>query len=238
MVPEEFFGRIGGDPRRPLVTYAANTEWLFPDEPAVVIGLWNAIQRGDVHGLPQLLVRLHPHDITPRFEVVRKECPGIFIQQSSSPREGWHMWFAQNLDDLALLSNTLRYSDVTANLSSSMTLDAAIFDKPVINVAFSTRPNHPHMRRIPYTPLSAHYRRITESGAVKIAYSMEELVRWINRYLADPSLEREERWAIVRSICGRVDEGAVGRIIEALARRMGIASAPAEAGDRATEGPS
>jgi len=231
---EEFFRRIGGDSNRPLITYAANTEWHFPDEPSVVSGLWKSIRDGAVSGHPQLLVRLHPHDISPRFEAVRKECPGIFIQQPISARDGRYTWFKQNLDDLALLSNTLRYSDVTANLASSMALDAAIFDKPVINVAFSTKPNHPLTRRIPYSPMSAHYQRITKSGAVKIAYSMEELVRWINRYLADPSLEQEERRAMVRSICGPVDGGAIGRITEALARQMGIAEGPAEAGDRAT----
>jgi hypothetical protein len=161
----EFFRRISGDPGRPLITYAANVEWLFPDEPAVVAGLWKRIRDGAVQGNPQLLVRLHPHDNSSRFESMVRECPGLMLQRSSFSRNDRYWWFTPSLDDLALLANTLRYSDVTANLCSSMTLDAAILDRPVVNVAFSTTPGDPRACRIPYNHLSAHYRKVADSGA-------------------------------------------------------------------------
>ena len=223
---EEFFRRIGGDPGRPLITYAANVEWLFPDEPAVVAGLWNRIRNGAVSRQPQLLIRLHPHDTSTRFEGVLSENQGLLLQRSSASRDHRHWWFTPSVDDLAVLANTLRYSDVTANMSSSMTLDAAVLDRPVVNVAFSTTPENPRCRRIPYNHLTPHYRKVAESGAVKIAYSMEEFVRWINRYLADPSREREERRAVVRAICGPADGGSIERIADALARWMGVSPAP------------
>ena len=224
---EEFFQKVGGDPRRPMIVHAANTECHFPDEPAVVAGLWKSIREGAVRGNPQLLIRLHPLDTTSRFEAAKQQCPDLLIQRSISSTNNHRMWFTPDLDDLALLSNTLRHSDVTVNFASSMTLDAAILDRPVVNVAFSTSPGERRCRRIPYGHLSAHYRRVAESGAVKIAYSMEELVRWINRYLADPSHEREERRALVDSICGPVDGGSIRRIADALSLRMGVSLPPA-----------
>jgi hypothetical protein len=224
---EEFNRRIGAGSGRALITWGANVEWLFPDEPDVVAGLWKAIRDGAIPGRPQLLVRVHPHDVADRFEAIRQECPGLLVQHPCSHLNGQYWWFTPDVEELALLSNTLRYSDVTVNLASSMTLDAAIFDKPVINVAYSTKPDHPHTRRIPFAHLSAHYRKVAESGAVKIAYSIEELVRWINRYLVDPSKEREERRNIVHTICGPMDGRAVDRIAEALSRRMGVSSASA-----------
>ncbi len=208
----DFFRRVGGDPERPLITYAADTEITFPDEPEIVRQLWSAIERGEIAGRPQLLVRPHPHDVTGRFEALRAQCPGLLITLPWTVNPARHWWFAPALDDLALLSNTLRYTDVSINLAGSMTLDAAIFDKPVVNVAFTTAPDDPRACRVPFSQYGAHYSRVMKWGAARRVTSAEELLQVINMYLEHPELDRSQRHHLVRRLCGQVDGQACRRI--------------------------
>ena len=223
---EAFFARVGLDPSRPLITYGSEAvEWNFPDEPEVVARLWQAIEDGRIAGRPQLLVRLHPHDLSDRFERLIPRCPGLVVSRPWRPDPSRYWWFTPQLDDLALLANTMRYSDLTINLASSLTLDAAIFDRPVINVAFTTTPEDPRASRVPYTHLGAHYKRIVERGAVRLVFTFDELIAAVDRYMRDPSSERGGRRAAVEAICGLVDGGAARRTADAVLAQAGIVPA-------------
>lgn len=211
---EQFFARIGGDPRRKLVTYAANVEQIFPDEPEVVAQLWEAIQQGRVIDRPQLLVRLHPHDANQRFEALRARCPGLLLSRPWPYRADRFWWFTPGVDDLALLANTLQYTDVNVNMGSSITLDSAIFDKPVVNVAFTTSTRDPRAQRVPHAHESTHYRRVVSCQSVRMAFSLNELIDGINAYLKFPELDRAGRQRVVQWICGPADGTAYRRIAD------------------------
>lgn len=209
---EDFFRRIGGDPKRKLITYSANTKDAFPSEPEVVAQLWDAILRGYIIDNPQLLVRLHPNDTNERFASLRERCQGILLSRPWPYYKERESWFTPSLEELALLSNTLRYTDVNVNLASTMTLDTAIFDKPTVNVAFTAGLDNSRNRRVAHCHESCHYRQVIESKAAKVAFSLEELIKQLNVYLKSPELSSDERKRLVKRICGPVDGKAYERI--------------------------
>ena len=98
-----------------------------------------------------------------------------------------------------------------------MTLDFAIHDKPVVNVAFD--PVLPPPLGVPLWDLYykfEHYRPVVELEAARFARSGDELARHVNSYLEDPTLDREGRRRFVQlEIDGTVGQ-AGARITDAL----------------------
>lgn len=224
---EEFFRRLGGDPDRKLITYSGvAVEWAFPREPEVVRHIWEAIRDGRIEGNPQLLVRSHPVDRSGRFQALEKTCPGILIQPPWPREIDEYWWFTPNLELIALLSNTLRHSDLNVNLASSMTLDSAILNTPVVNVAYTTVPDDPRAQRVPNGHRSFHYSRVMKCDAAALATSHEELIAQINATLRNPDQHRAGRQKAVDWICGPVDGRASRRIADAVLQCAGIARVP------------
>lgn len=212
----KLFERIGADPSRPLITYSACTDLTFPEEPEVVEVLWGAIERRKVLDRPQLLLRLHPHDLTDRFEHLRTRCPGLLFSRPCEHTDRRFWWFNPRREDLALFSNTLRYSDVNVNVFSTVALDSATLDRPIVCIAFSNKPKGLATEYFRVAPFFGHCKYMSESGAVKIAFNLEELISHLNFYLKNTSADRDARRRMVEQICGPVDGQAVKRMMDCI----------------------
>lgn len=100
-------------------------------------------------------------------------------------------------EDLLNTKNTLKYSDICVSLFSTMSLEAFIFDKPVINIGF--------IPKIKDVASFYHYKPIIEKGAVKLAKNMEELKQYIKIYLDNPEIDKESRKKIVETMVEPTD---------------------------------
>ncbi len=213
---EELCQRMGLDPGRPLILYAAATPHLAPAEDRIVRRLAGEVEAGRLPGRPQLLVRLHPGDSGERFRgwhvngAVRLRVPG--------ERSGGRLSaFCPTPEDDRELVSSLAHADVVVNLASTITLEAALLDRPVVNVAYDPRPGEQHQRVVRrYYEVYDHYRTVVESRAVRLARSDGELLAQIRTYLEDPALERAERRKIAELWCHSLD----GRSAERLADRL------------------
>ena len=119
--------------------------------------------------------------------------------------------------DVQLLANLTEHADMNVNLASTMTLDFAIHDKPVVNVAFD--PVLPPPLGTPLWDLYykfEHYRPVVELGAARCARSSDELATHINTYFEDPSLDREGRRRFVELELDGPIGHASARIADAL----------------------
>jgi hypothetical protein len=100
-----------------------------------------------------------------------------------------------------------------------MTLDFAIRDKPVVNVAFDV--SDPPVYGMPmwdYLRQFEHYQPVDTLGAARFARTADELAAHVNAYLDDPSLDREGRRRFVELEVG-VPVGQSGaRILDVLQR--------------------
>jgi hypothetical protein len=231
-----FCAELGLDPARPVVCYSGGDEGTCPDDPHHLQVLATQVARGGVAGDPQLVLRPAPVDVSDRYRAVLAAHPEIVVARPAwrGGDAGWGS-VAPTRRDLELLVNLTRHSAVNVNMASTMTLDFALADTPVVNLGFdvaSPRPLARHYYRF------EHYRPVVDLGAARVATDPAALARLVSTYLADPTLDRAGRAAFVDLELGRRPGASVPAIVEALERiraRPGGSGAPA--GRTATPAP-
>ena len=125
-------------------------------------------------------------------------------------------------DQLRLVA-TFAHADACLNVASTATLDAAVLDRPVVGIDFRDEAECP--RGILYEEYDAdHYRPLVSSGGLRVARGWGELTALLERAVADPSLDRAARAAMVARECGVVDGRAADRVADAVLRRVGARS--------------
>ena len=215
----EFFERARGDPDKPLVCYSGGDTTTCPEDPQHVELLMSLVASGQVRPQPQVLLRPAPVDEGGRYEEVRGRHPALIFAQprwSNLMRHDW-MRVVPSREDVQFLANLTYHADVNVNVASTMTLDFAIRNKPVINIAFDVASPPPFG-----TPLwnwhyqKEHYQPVIELGAARIARSRDELAAEINKSLTNPGERAESRRRLVDLELG-VPVGQSGtRIVEVL----------------------
>ena len=114
--------------------------------------------------------------------------------------------------------NTFRHADVVVNLSSTVTVDAAIFDTPVVNLDFDPQPGRFDQALInDVNHKWSHFKPIAESGGVWLVNDFDELENAIKTYLENPSLHAADRKWIAAYVCGSLDGRCGERMAEAIA---------------------
>lgn len=213
----EFLQSLGIDPQSRLILFAAmGSQRLAPYEWETPQMINDAIDRGDLP--PECLVAARPH---PKYGIgsyaKKPEGRYLFIDEPakylSASVESWDME-RKHMDHLA---NILYHADVVVTGASTITIDAAVLDRPVINVAFDgghTLPNFQSIRKNYY--YFTHYIALMKTKGMRLVFSEAELIEWIKQYLANPSLDREERKQIVQDFVGFTDGRSVERIVSAI----------------------
>ncbi len=87
--------------------------------------------------------------------------------------------------------NTFRHADVLVNLSSTVVIDAAIFDRPVVNLNYDPEPGRPNQALVKdANHCWTHFKPIAESGGVWLVNEPDEMVEAVKGYLQHPELHR------------------------------------------------
>lgn len=210
---EEFCRRVGLDPKRPFFVYTTGMPNYMPEEMRVVEGIADLLAGMTDLGSPQLLVRVYPKDRTTRFDELRSRRRDIIF----SPVNWEQVWLTPRPDDVELYTNTLRHCVAGINISSTVSLELCMFDKPVLNVGY----NPPGADISPVSFASYynfdHYREVVESGAVTVVPSQDEMAACLRRALLEPEHKREERRLLIQKMFGNLLDGKSSlRVAEAL----------------------
>lgn len=115
------------------------------------------------------------------------------------------------------LVNSLSSCDVVVNQFSTISIEACLYDKPVINMWYFPKPNRA-MRTVPLPfdyQLLYHNRRMESYHAVPVAENRGRLVALLNEALDHPELRREERQRVLNNEIGVVDGKAFDRLVAA-----------------------
>ena len=218
---EELFRRIGGDPNRKLLCFSGGDAGTCPEDPEHVRVLAELIRQGRIRGNPQVLVRPVPSDDGSRYGKVRRDYPEILFQQPPwfhATVGDWSQVFPSQ-EDIQLLANLTQHADMNLNLGSTMTLDFALRDTPVVNVAFDcASPPLFGMPVFDFYYCYEHFQPVLALGATRIARSPEQLAEHVNAYLDDPSLDREGRRKLVELEIGAPLGDATRLLLSALRR--------------------
>jgi CDP-glycerol glycerophosphotransferase (TagB/SpsB family) len=132
------------------------------------------------------------------------------------------------------LADTLQHSDVVVNVASTITIEACVFDTPVVNIAFDgDHVDLPYERSARRYYKFTHYANVTRHDAVRVSWNPGELVENIARYLADPSLDAAGRARVVheqvRFLDGRSGERVASAVVDELADALGLPGSSADA---------
>lgn len=216
---QEFFARIGADPRRPLICYSGGDAGTCPEDQEHVRVLMELIRAGQIERNPQVIVRPVPVDNGARYAKVRERFPELIYRQPEWVHAEPGNWarVVPLPEDVRFLANLTHHCDLNINLGSTMTLDFGLHDKPVVNVAFDVA--DPPIFGLPYWDYYyqfEHYRPVVELGAARPARSPEQFADFLNAYLADPSLDREGRRKLAELQVGVPLGQSSARIVEVL----------------------
>lgn len=217
---EEFCLTQGLQPNLPIILYAVGSP-NFLQEHHGAIELARRVVRGDL-GEVQMLVRPHPiHDNAEMKAIFDQFAPRVKLQRSPSMDRDLTKR-SQDESQISEWVNTFRHSDVIVNLSSTVTIDAAIFDKPVVNLDFDPQSGQKQQELIKeINHLWTHFKPIAESGGVWLVSDFDELEQAIKEYLKNPQLHRKERRWIAEHVCGYLDGKCSERIGKAVMEFIG-----------------
>lgn len=221
----EFLCSIGGDPSRKLILWSGSSVNQMPNEPAVAELFCEAIRSERVHGSPQILIRPHPIGGGANFAQLRKRYPEVLFTETNSTDTQFLIRWLPLLEDSILLVNSVAHCDVNINHCSTMTLDSCVLNRPVVNIAFDLVSGSEMEEYVRNCYLYDHYRSVLDLGAVRMAYSLDELITQVNAYLENPELDKEGRARLLKLQCGGVDGKAVERAAECL---LGLVNAQPE----------
>ena len=220
MPRKEFFAKYGLDAKKRLVCFCAGLKSFDTSDGDDIDIIVKAMQDGRIPEDVQLIVRTHPNmtnfsswkkfENSPRVALMK---PGEYNEQSASLTGG----FDATLDDMKLMAALMKYSDVFVNVHSTTSLDASIFDKPVVNIKFDG-----YEQNVPYADSQKsffdmeYYKHLLTENAIWVTESPEELVESIVTYLKNPKLHAEGRKKLVAKMCYKLDGKSTQRIAKAV----------------------
>ncbi|MGE0821942.1 MAG: hypothetical protein AB7G75_05085 [Candidatus Binatia bacterium] len=211
--------RLGLDPQRHLLFYGSSHGGNLSDEVEFVKDIARWVET-DALGVPcQLWVRLHPQAVSGPYKIpiepyLQLASPRVKIELPPV-RNSALMWdLPQN--DLTHLVALLRDASVVVNIGSTLSIDAAILDRPVISLGYDPCGELPYDRSVRRYYSYTHVSHLVRVGAVQIATSSNDLRDKITTYLKQPELDKDGRRRIVEQIFGQVDGRSAHRIVSAL----------------------
>lgn len=98
---------------------------------------------------------------------------------------------------MTLMADTIYHSELIINYQGTSSIDAAAFNKPVINIAFDHQPL-PYLKSVRRFYNFDHYLPIINSGAVRLANSEKDLEEKILSYINNPLQDSEKRQKMSR----------------------------------------
>jgi hypothetical protein len=213
---EDFCQQQNLQPDLPIIVYAIGSP-NFLKEHHGAIELAKRIKRGEL-GRVQMLVRPHPiHDNAELRDVFDKFAPQVRLQQT--PNAGKTL-VERSQDEQQIVEwvNTFRHADTVVNLSSTVTIDAAIFDKPIVNLDFDPQPGHADQDLIKdINHCWNHFQPVAESGGVWLVNDFNEMSNAVGNYLRNPALHHANRKWIVQYVCEFTDGKCGTRMSYAIA---------------------
>lgn len=218
---DEFYKRVNINPKKRIILYSPIGKY-FSDSDWDIIDLLNGFVENELSAYNvELLVRFQPNDFVSEIEIKKRpwlkyNLPGIRF--SNKRGVDWDMDFA----DLNHLFNTLYYCSLLVCYAASISVDAAIFGKPVININFEVKNKQKPSQTPTYFYGMSHYRNVLATGGIRLVSSKEELLEWIKIYLGQPDIDADGRSRLVSEQCWRKDGCAGKRVAGFLVNELGL----------------
>ncbi|MBP9760239.1 MAG: CDP-glycerol glycerophosphotransferase family protein [Candidatus Pacebacteria bacterium] len=207
-----FFAHLGLDPKKKTILYAPAGDWMNANDKntlALVLGWIN----DDSIPNTQVLLRLHPAYESATEELIGQ--PNLIVE-----RPGQRLGELRNYEfghtDVQHLASSLAYANVIIQTASTLMVEGAIFDTPIIGTAVDATSNTSYWKSIRRYYDREHVVPIVRSGGMWVVHTPEELQTAIQTYLRDPVKDAEERKKAVEVVCYRMDGKSCARTADVL----------------------
>lgn len=213
---EEFCKRVKIAPENKILVYAP-IGGAYSDSDWKMIDLLNQFKKEGHFGKnTEILVRFHPYDIVDPKEISKRpylkyDYVGMRFSDKISFDERGEDW-ELDTSELERLRDTLYHMSLLICYASSLSIEAAIFDKPVINLNFELDHGVTTLRSPTQYYRMTHYKKALRTGGIKLVDSPEKLTEWASRYINSPEIDKEGRAKLVREQCQFMDGNSGERI--------------------------
>jgi len=213
------------DPDKKIIFYATKSPKRFPWGPSLVADIAESIKSGVISQDTQILVRIHPlhyrtdngkllfKDILDEYDEVKSKYPSVILNKPKMSSKKIDFDLSDN--ESILVSSILKHSSVMLNMFSTMVIEAAIFDLPIINVCIQERcmaDIGKSKQDIMVDYRQTHNQRVVQTGGAKTVFTNDELIIAIEDYLNNPNLDANARKTIVENEAGPF-HGNAGKMI-------------------------
>ena len=198
-VNKAFFFRHYIKEKKKTITYTCCASRVFPDEDLFIEKLINFIKKNKFN----LILRLHT---TERIKFYKKKFSNIDNVVIDTPGGLFAASEVNNLNDTKIeilrFLSLMKYSNVVINLASTITLDAIIFDTPVVCPAFNIKKiKKRQWNEAKEWYKSTHFKYIVESKSIRVAKNMKELKKYILMYLKNKKTDSINRKKLSKEFC-------------------------------------
>lgn len=204
---EEYFRQHNLDPRRKLLSYACSFATFSPNY-ANMEALVNLVNSDTLAEPCQLLIRLHPNYFIPgslyegeanRVRALIKGMPHVHLVEPVAL--GGELGYYSG-EDMPEKASMMAYSDIFLTVYSTMVVETAIHDCPIISVCIDIPGgwNTPGKFSLSLTEIGEWptHERFRAARAGKVAFNVDELRSALDEYLRQPDADLEIRRKFIR----------------------------------------
>jgi hypothetical protein len=203
MPRDEYFKLHGLDPKRKLISYASSFVHFAPNFPNIE-ALAKLVSSDSLAEPSQLLIRLHPSHFQDKPKIFAEERERVFDLEKKYP----HVHVVQPValggslgyyggEDMDEKSSMMAYSDVLVTVYSTMLVETAVHDTPMIAATIDVLGGWNKkgkfslsLKEIGDWPTHQRFRM---ARAGRVAQNESELCDTLNAYLRNPKLDSAER---------------------------------------------
>jgi CDP-glycerol glycerophosphotransferase (TagB/SpsB family) len=203
MPRDEYFKLHGLDPNRKLISYASSFVHFAPNFPNIE-ALAKLVSSDSLAEPSQLLIRLHPSHFQDKPKIFADERAQVFELEKKYP----HVHVVQPValggslgyyggEDMDEKSSMMAYSDVLVTVYSTMLVETAVHDTPMIAAVIDIPGGWNKkgkfslsLKEIGDWPT---HKRFHEAKAGRVVINERELRAALNLYLKSPTLDYAER---------------------------------------------
>ncbi|TSC78300.1 MAG: hypothetical protein G01um101433_334 [Parcubacteria group bacterium Gr01-1014_33] len=213
---DAFLESKGLDPSKKTILWATPTPGIYKMRGEFLRTLVRLKREKLLMGDPNIFVRLHPIDVIGPYREYM-DIPGLHIERSGrvvrGDEETPEYKVEMDKNDMVNMTATFLYCDVVVCHASTIVVEAALFDKPIVGMGFPEIP-----RRIYELE---NNKVLLERGVERLADTPEQLCTLVNQYLENPALDRKERRSVASEWAPFSDGLSYKRAVNAIGKIIG-----------------
>jgi len=216
---DEYFKLHDLDPKRKLISYASSFVSFSPNYQNIE-ALANLVANDRLSKPSQLLIRLHPNHFMDeplfigereKIRALASQLPHVHVVEPVALGGDLGHYSGEDMPEK---TSMMAYSDVFTTVYSTMCVETAIHNRPIVSVCFDA-PGGWNKKGKFSLPLSEigewpTHQRFRKAGAGRVALDEASLEDVLNAYLEDPSLDSDLREKFIRDEVTYTD-GSAGR---------------------------